>query len=281
MKMRIRDGLRRLFILMAAFLLAFSMPIAVFAAGSKARVVDDGDLLSSNEEQALLAKVNEISERQQCDVVIVTVPTLAGKDSETFADDYFVQNGYGIGSRRDGILLMVCMEERDYAISTTGFGIDAFTDYGVGYIQERFLPELSNQYFYTAFDTFADLCDEFLTQARNGNPYDVNNEVGKEPFKPTVGLFGGTGAVSLALGHLFSYGSASSKKASLKSVAKQTRAGHYMTDFNLTKKEDLYVRSHTTSSTVTKSSETRSGGGGSSTHVGSSGMSHGGAHGKF
>lgn len=281
MKMRFRNRWKKISIFLAVFLLAFGMPISVLAATSGSRVVDEGDLLTTQEEQALLSKVNEISEKQACDVVIVTVQTLNGILSETYADDYFVQNGYGQGSTRDGILFLVCMEERDYAISTTGFAVSAFTDYGIRYMEDRFLEELSNGNFYAGFDTFADLCDQFLTQARNGQPFDVNNEVGAEPFRPTVGLFGGTGAISLALGYMFSFGSASSKKAKLKSVAKQTRAGHYMTEFNLTGKQDLYIRSHTTSSTVTKSSESRSGGGGSSTHVGSSGMSHGGSHGKF
>ena len=71
------------------------------------------------------------------------------------------------------------------------------------------------------------------------------------------------------------------KKSSLKTVAKKTQAAEYMKDFNLTRKHDQYIRSNTTSNTVSKSSETRSGGGGSSTHVGSSGASHGGSSGKF
>ena len=37
------------------------------------RLVDNADLLSNEEEQSLLAQLDEISERQQCDVVIVTV----------------------------------------------------------------------------------------------------------------------------------------------------------------------------------------------------------------
>ena len=94
------------------------------------RLVDDADLLASEEEQDLLAKLNEISERQAVDVVVVTVDSLDGKTSEAFADDYFDYNGYGIGTDRDGIIFVISMGERQMAMSTRGFGIPAFTDAG-------------------------------------------------------------------------------------------------------------------------------------------------------
>ena len=103
------------------------------------RLVDNADLLSNEEEQSLLAQLDEISERQQCDVVIVTVDSLDGKEVVAYADDFYDYNGYGFGQDRDGVLLLVCMGEREYAISTTGFGIDDLTDYGLVYIEDQFL----------------------------------------------------------------------------------------------------------------------------------------------
>lgn len=269
--------MKKINILLAILVIVLSLPIPVSAAGNKSRLVDEGDLLSTSEEQALQALLDDISERQKCDVVIVAAKTLGGQDSESYADDYYDYNGYGFGDSHDGIMLVVCMEERDYAITSTGFGKRAFTDYGVQYIQDQFLPSLSKEEFYAAFTEFANLCDDFLTQARNGKPYDIGNKVGAEPLKPTAGLFGGTGALSLALGYLISWGSGSAKKRGLKSVHKKTQASAYMTNFQLTTKQDLYVRSHTTSSTMRKSTQS----GGTTTHMGSSGTSHGGAHGKF
>ena len=284
MKKKILNILNKMMVLLAAAGIAFAFPATMLtvsaAGGFLPRLVDEGDLLSDAEEATLLAKLDAISERQQCDVVIATVDTLGGKDAESFADDYFDYNGYGYGADKDGILLVVCMENRDYAISTAGFGIEAFTDYGLRYIEDEFLPSLSSGYYSDSFHKFADLCDAFLTQARSGAPYDVNNKVGAEPFKVTGGLVGGTGAGALGAGFLGAYGSASRKRKTLTSVAKKTTAGQYIKDFNLTKTEDVFVRTETTSHTSPKSSDTRSGGG-SSTHVGSSGTTHGGSSGKF
>ena len=96
----------------------------------KTRVVDMADLLSDSEESSLLFKLDEISERQQFDVVVVTVGSLDGKTPTAYADDFYDYNGYGFGAEYDGVLLLVSMEERDWRISTCGYGITALTDAG-------------------------------------------------------------------------------------------------------------------------------------------------------
>ena len=126
------------------------------------RLVDRADLLSELEEEELEARLDEISERQQADVVVVTVNSLDGKSAQDYADDFYDYNGYGIGTDKSGILLLVSMEARDWHITTTGFGIRAITDAGLDYISDQFLPYLSDGEYLDAFETYADLCDEFL-----------------------------------------------------------------------------------------------------------------------
>lgn len=245
------------------------------------RLVDNADLLSGEEEQNLLAQLDEISERQQCDVVIVTVDSLDGKNVVAYADDFYDYNGYGFGADKDGVLLLVCMGEREYAISTTGFCIDALTDYGLAHIEDQFLPDLSAGNYSKSFGIFANCCDQFIEQAKTGTPYDTNYEVGNTttgiPFFLIIKYL----LISCVIGFVIALILATVKKSSLKTVAKKTQAAEYMTDFNLTRKHDQYIRSNTTSHTVSKNTERSNGGGGSSTHVGSSGTTHGGSHGKF
>lgn len=94
------------------------------------RLVDAAGLLSADDAAELLKKLDEISERQACDVVIVTVNSLEGKTPTAYADDFFDYTGYGYGENDDGILFLISMEERDWAISTYAFGVVAFTDAG-------------------------------------------------------------------------------------------------------------------------------------------------------
>lgn len=54
------------------------------------RLVDRADLLSELEEEELEARLDEISERQQADVVVVTVNSLDGKSAQDYADDFMI-----------------------------------------------------------------------------------------------------------------------------------------------------------------------------------------------
>ena len=126
------------------------------------RLVDRGELLTDREESELLSKLDEISERQKMDVVVVTVDGLEGKTAMAYADDFYDYNGYGYGDSRDGILLLISMEERDWRISTCGYGITVFTDAGQEYISDKFLPYLSDGDYSEAFTKYADLCEAVL-----------------------------------------------------------------------------------------------------------------------
>ena len=56
------------------------------------RLVDRADLLSELEEEELEARLDEISEREQVDVIIVTTNSLEGKTAQAYADDYFIDH---------------------------------------------------------------------------------------------------------------------------------------------------------------------------------------------
>ena len=150
--------------------------------GGKPTLVDRDHLLTETEAQTLSERLKEIGSAYQCDVIIVTVPSLGGKTSEAYADDFFDYNGYGYGAvpdaagmtvNGDGILLLISREDRDFAISTSGYAIKAFTDYGIQtYLEGQFLPYLSDNDFNRGFHAFADACETLLKTARQGIPYD-------------------------------------------------------------------------------------------------------------
>jgi len=240
------------------------------------RVVDNADLLSSSEERELCDKLDEISTRQQLDVVVVTTVTTYGKSVMDYADDFFDYNGYGFGSERDGVLLMVDMGNRDWWIATTGYGIEVFTDAGIDYIGEKVQPYLSDADYYDGFECFGNLCDQFITQAKTDVPYDRGN-LPKDPVSP-MWIPG-----SLLLGALPSGLVSNSMKSKLKTARSRSRATGYVDNAvsNATRQNDIFLYRNVTRSAIVQDSSSGSGGGGSSTHFGSSGSSHGGGGGKF
>ncbi|MDD2956261.1 MAG: TPM domain-containing protein [Oscillospiraceae bacterium] len=255
---------------------ASAEPVSVIPSSRlRARLIDEADLLSDEEEASLLATLDEISERQQCDVVVATLSSLNGKSSTACADDFYDHNGFGFGSGRDGILLLICPQERDWAISTTGACIHMFTDAGQEYMVDQFKPYLSDEDYGEAFLTFAVLCDRFITQAKNGEAYDSDN-MPKTP--PSFGWLG----ISLLLGVVAAVITTAIMRSQLSSVRPQPAADDYIRagSMNVTERADTFLYRHVSKRERPKESSS-SGGGGSSVHVGSSGSSHGGSSGKY
>lgn len=267
---------RKLCAVFFALLLSIASVCSPWAADRLPRLEDRADLLSDSEEADLLGKLDEISERQQVDVVVVTVDSLEGKSAMAYADDFYDYNGYGFGEDRDGILLLICMEARDWQISTSGYGITAFTDAGQEYMSEQFLEYVSDGDYAQAFTIFADLCDDFITQAATGEPYDVDH-LPEEPFSVAGGLvtaFGAAFLVSLIATGIM--------KGQLKTVRRQREADNYIRQgsMQLTKRSDLFLYSHV-DRTRKEEKEDSDKKGGSTTHTSSSGRTHGGSGGKF
>lgn len=240
----------------------------VYAVDAPARLVDNADYLTDSEKTALLSKLEEISTRQGVDVVIVTIPALYGEDITSFADDFYDDSGYC----PDGILLLLADDEGEWAISTAGYGITAFTDAGQAYMADQFVGMLSEGEFAAAFNTYADLCDAFITQAKTGVPYDVGT-LPKGEFRLVKNLL-----ICVGIGLLVSLIATSSMKSKLKTVRAQTAASQYVKagSMNITECREIFLY-HQLQRRLREDKET----GGSSTHTSSSGVTHGGSSGKF
>ena len=240
------------------------------------RLKDEAGLLSDDEADSLLAQLDEISERQSCDVIVVTVASLDGKTAESYADDYFDFNGYGLGQDRDGILLLLSMEDRDWAISTHGFAITAFTDAGQNYMTDHFLSYISDGEYAQGFQKYAELCDQFLTQAKEGEPYDTDNL----PKGPVAFVWL---PIDIIIGCIIAFFRAQGKKKRLKTVRKKVSARDYIVQGSLKVRtgREILLNRVVSSRDISSSDSSSSGSGGSSTHTSSSGETHGGSSGKF
>lgn len=270
---------KRLYIFLTAILFCVFLAIPALAGAGfnheYNRVLDRAGLLSDNDFDTLTARLDEISDRQKIDIVVATTDTLYGEDIVDYADGLYDFCKYGYGENRDGLILVISTEENDWYISTHGYGIEVFTDAGIQYIGSQMTEELSDGDFAAAFNTFADLCDDFITQAREGIPYD-SSSLPRKPLSMTwlpISLVIGLIIALIAVGIMISQ---------LKTVRFQAAAGDYMKkgSLKITEKRDLFL--YRTMSRRERPKKTNSGGrGGSSIHMSSSGSTHGGGGGKF
>lgn len=257
-----------------AFVVAMVLSISLSVFAETPRVVDGADLISDSTAAELETKIAEIATTYNFDVVIVTENSIGDKTPTAYADDYFDYNGYGYGENRDGMLLLVAMDQRGWAISTRGYGLTAFTDYGTDYIGEEVKASLTNEDYDTAFTDYVNLSEEFLAQAAAGEPFDVDNT------KTSSGDILFTILIIALFSALLATIVTMILKSQLKTANKQGLANQYVRNdsFKLTNQRDIFLFSNVVKS---PKAQNNNGTGGTTSHTSSSGASHGGSSGSF
>ncbi len=232
------------------------------------RLMDEDDRLSDSERQELLTRLDTLSEQYQMDLVIVTAPTLGDYSPQKFADYTFLHYGFGQGEDEDGVLLVVCMESRDWYIATHGRAISIFTDSIIQSLGESMSGDLADNDFASAFDTYLNKCEFYLDE-------DANGYEGEDTFYPPLIYL----PICLLIGFIIALIAVAVMKHKLKSVRFQPAADSYVTpgSMQVTESSDLFLYSTVSQVARPKDNDSSSG---SSTHT-TSGSTFGGGGGKF
>ncbi len=243
---------------------------------SKDYVVDNADLLTQTEENELSEKLQDISDELQFDVVVVTTNSTGSKTATEYADDYFDYNGYGRGSNNDGALFLVDMGDRKWAISTSGYGIEAIVDSALDDMEEEIVPYLKSGDYDGAFNEFADLTHDIVNDAKNGKSYSNSTTSTTKNHKD----IGTNLIVAFSIGAGISLIIILVYRSKLKPVKFQKEAKEYIVpgSFNLRRSDDVFLYFNITKVPIPKNNDSDDSG---SFHSSSSGSSHGGSSGSF
>lgn len=137
-------------------------------------VFDISDLLTYEEWEELETRAADISNRQHCGVYFALVDDFTDYgDGSVYEVTYQLYHGseLGFGKDRDGIIVLLSMEERDYATFVYGeYAEYAFDDFGQEKLEERFTDDFGDNDWYGGISHYLDACDEFLTKAEEGKP---------------------------------------------------------------------------------------------------------------
>lgn len=291
--------------------LALIFSLCVFSFGvsaENANVIDNADLLSTQEELDLEAATAIIRDEYAFEVVILTVMSTDGMSAEDYADDYYDYNGYGADSQNSGVIFLVDMGSRNWFISTTGSGIDLIADGELDYIEQEIIPYLSQGEYYQCFAQFINTCDEILELNSQGEDFAENYGYDTESdyyyaydngyyygdeyydssssyYEPQTFNIGKNILIALVIGFIIALVIVLSMKGKLKSVRAKSSATDYVIpgSMNVTHSNEIFLYRHVTKTPrqQNKSGGGRPGGGGGGVRVGSSGTSHGGRGGSF
>ena len=226
-------------------------------------IFDNSDLLTFDEWEKLEARAADISQRHGCGVYVAFVDdfTEYGYGNDVYKTTYqlYHANELGMGENRDGIIILLSMAERDYAMFVYGtYAETAFNSYGQEKLEKAFLGNFKEDDWYGGVSNYLSTCDEYLTRADAGKP--VRESPALLIAIAVVASCLLSGAICLFL------------KRSMKTVHQKVEANEYVAPggLQLSKQYDRYthtteVRSKISSSDDSSSSGTSScsGGGGS------------------
>lgn len=226
-------------------------------------IFDNSDLLTFDEWEKLEARAADISQRHGCGVYVAFVDdfTEYGYGNDVYKTTYqlYHANKLGMGENRDGIIILLSMAERDYAMFVYGtYAETAFNSYGQEKLEKAFLGNFKEDDWYGGVSNYLSTCDEYLTRADAGKP--VRESPALLIAIAVVASCLLSGAICLFL------------KRSMKTVHQKVEANEYVAPggLQLSKQYDRYthtteVRSKISSSDDSSSSGTSScsGGGGS------------------
>ena len=270
--------MKRILTLTLAALLVLTL-LCGLAFADTSYIVDEEGLLTADEISELNRQAEAVSDRYQCSVNVLFTDSLDGKSAESYAEDYYDQNGLGYHGTNDGILLLVSMEERDYFITSAGVAQSAVTGSRLYTLEDAFLTYLSSGSYYEAVSAFISQCDYQL--AHKDDP--IEDE--PEPEENTAARTTAGGVIAAITGFLGSLLPVGSMKAANNNVKKERAARNYVRDgsMQLYVNSDNFVRTETHRVRIQTDRDRGGGfgGGGGSSHVSSGGVSHTGGGGKF
>ena len=229
---------RKIISLILCLLICVAIAVPAFAAENTEFLYDEADLLTPEEEQ----------------IIVATIASMDGGNIDTYVDYVYDSMGFGYGENHDGVLILVCMDPREYRILSNGFAGVAIDPDDISKISDEIVGNLSDGDYAGAFDEFVDECAYYLDGHINGFPFNAGKSL----------------AISLIVGVVIGLIVAFVLKGQLKSVHSQSRAQEYVKNgsmhVNLSNDMFLYrnvTRTKKQSSSSSSGGTARSKGGGS------------------
>jgi len=159
-------------------ILVLALLLAVFPAAARAEhsdnVRDYMDYLGLDEVIEVQSEIDRVSSLVGLDIAIVITDDTQGKSSRDFADDYYDDNGFGMGSDYSGTLLLIDMNIRMAYMSTCGHAIDVFTNERIDNLLDAVTLHLADGDYYQA-------CLEFVSQVERYGLMGVPQGQHREP----------------------------------------------------------------------------------------------------
>ena len=142
-------------------LIIVAFPVSVFGARTD-KIWDDAELIPDYEIDKLEQEIEKAEEETGWNILLITTNDTNGRSSEAYADDCYDEK-YGINT--DGIAFLIDMQNRRVQISTSGDALKTLSDDNIDKIIDEGYEDLKDGYYE---DCFAEMIEKADWYKRTG-----------------------------------------------------------------------------------------------------------------
>ena len=257
---------RFLFSLLLCAALLLALPLAARAEAKLDYVSDYANILSAETRENLNSQAAQIAADTGCGVYIVVVDnykTYVNGTIENFSEAIYKTYELGEGEGKNGVLLSMSMNDRDYDL----------TDYGKQQLAATFLDNFRANDWTGGFADFIENSGRLIARAKNGDPLDQ-----WIPDPPQRGITPAEALIIVLAPSLVAGMVVGGFKRKSKTAVRQTKAGNYVSrgGLQLRERSDQFINRSVTRQIIPKNTTSSRPGGGHAggTSVNSGGFSH-------
>ena len=249
-------------------------------------VLDQAELLSESQRSSLETRAAQLSEEHGCNLYIVTVNDFTEFNPDIYEASKGIYNFYdlGYGEEKDGVLLLLSMNDRDYSLLGHGDRGETICGYESSWlIEDEFLDDFRRNDWYGGFSDYLEACGQQLTKLENGEDITEGADIITGPNGQEYHSYNAPGAstpmpswlkllIGLGAPSLIALIVCSTFKAQMKTARERTTAEEYVVPGSATLRirEDRFINRTETRTRINTDSGSGRGGssGGSSFHSG-------------
>lgn len=184
--------------------MAFFLFFAVFLGrtdsfGEETRVFDDAGLFSEEEKAAFENQITSMKKEMNMDVLIVTTNDAGGKSAAEYAEDYYIDGVFGVGSDYRGALFLIDMDNREIYILPVGKMNRFLTDKRWNAILDQSYEAIRQMDYASCAQYFLDGVTKYYRAGIPGGQYNYDRDTGKISVYRSIRWYEAALAASIAL----------------------------------------------------------------------------------
>lgn len=147
--------------------------------GNEARVYDDAGLFTADQKDEFETTIQSMKKEMNMDVVIVTSDDTGGETAKDYAENFYIERSFGMGSDYRGVLFLIDMDNREMYILPVGKMNRFLTDQRWNAILDDAYNEISQGDYASCARTYLSGVMKYYREGIPGGQYNYNADTGE------------------------------------------------------------------------------------------------------